>query len=76
MVLFPELFSKRTVILIEKNIGVIFFKLVQIIGWWTDTDYYKNRNICIIESSTNIQKPGSESMNIHYRIFYSEVVSI
>ena len=76
MVFFPELFSKRTVILIEKNIGVIFFKLVQIIGWWTDTDYYKNRKICIIESSTNIQKPGSESMNIHYRIFYSEVVSI
>ena len=34
--------KKWTIISIERNIGVISFKQVQIIGWWTDTDYFIN----------------------------------
>ena len=56
--------TKRTAIPIERNIGVIFFKPVQIIGCWTDTDYFMNGNICILEWITDIKNPCSESMRI------------
>ena len=59
-----ELKNKWTIILIERNIGVRFFKPVQIIGWWTDTEYFINCNIFIVEIITDIQNPDSESMHI------------
>ena len=34
--------TKCISISIERNIGVIYFKPVQIIGWWTDTDAFTN----------------------------------
>ena len=69
----PEIFlyfiyvlnKKFTAILIDGNIGVIFFKLVQIIGWWTETDSYMNGEICILEQINDTQNPGREYMNSH-----------
>ena len=54
--------TKRTIIWIEMNFGVRYFKPVQIKGWWTDKDSFMNGNICILEWITYIQNPGSESM--------------
>ena len=47
--------EKRNVISIERNIEVIFFKPVYIIGWWNDTDSFMNVNIYILECMADIQ---------------------
>ena len=33
-----KLKTKLTIILIERNIGLSFFKPLQIIGWWTENN--------------------------------------
>ena len=59
-----ELNTNWTIILIQRNTGVMYFKPVQIIGWWTDTKYFINRKICILKFITDIQNTGIESMYI------------
>ena len=54
--------KKCTTISIESKIRVRFIKPVHIIGWWADTDSFINGNICILGCITDIQSPGSESM--------------
>ena len=56
----------------ERKIGVIFFKQVQIIGWWDDTDSFMNWNISIMGIITDTQNPGSEYMHSRYRNVDSE----
>ena len=51
--------------MIERDIGVIFFKKVQIIGWWNDTVSFVNVDICILEIITDIQNTARDSMHIH-----------
>ena len=46
--------KKWTIISIESNIGVRYFKPVQIIGWWTDTESFMNGKICILKCITDI----------------------
>ena len=58
--------KKLNIIYIDSNIGVIFFKPVQIIGWWNDTESFMIRNLFILESITDIQNYGSESIHIRY----------
>ena len=64
------------VILIDSNIGVRFFKPVQIIGWWTDTYSFINGKICIMEIITYIKNTGSDYIYIRDRNVVSEVVSM
>ena len=66
--------TKWTTILIKRYIGVIFFKPVQIIRYWTDTDYFMNGNICILEIITEIQNHGNEYINSRDSFVYFEVV--
>ena len=40
---------------------------IHIIGWWTDTDSFMYGRIFILESITDIQNPGSESIHIRDR---------
>ena len=58
--------TKRIEISIDRNIGVKISKTVQIIGWWTDIDYFMNGNIFILEIITEIQNSGSESIHSRY----------
>ena len=71
-----ELYKKGTVTPIKMEIRIIIFKLVKIIGWWTDTGYLMNWSICVIESITDIQYPFSESMHIIYSNVYPEWISM
>ena len=68
--------GKWTVITIESNIRVNVFKPVQIITWWTDTKYFMNGNIFILEGITNTQNNGSESMYNFYSNVYPEQIRI
>ena len=65
--------TKWTATSIDSNIGVIFFKPVYIIGWWTDTNSFINVHICILECIIDIQNPGSESIHIRDSNVYNEV---
>ena len=59
---------------INRNIGVRLFKTVQILGWWTDKEYFMNGNLCILGYIADIQNYGSESMHSCYRnVDYEEV---
>ena len=62
--------------MIESNIGIIFFKSVQIIGWCIDTESFVDNNICILEFITNVQNTIIESMHSRNSNVDSEVVSI
>ena len=55
--------TEWSVLSIDRNIGVIIFKPVHIIIWWTDTDSFKNGDIP--ESIIDIQNLGRESIFIH-----------
>ena len=61
-----------TIILTERNIGVRYFKPVQIIGWWNKKDSFTNANICIMEIINDIQNPVRKSMHIHNSNVYYE----
>ena len=58
-----ELKTKQNLISVEREIGVIFFKSVQIIWWYTDTDSLINGKIDFWESITDIQNHGNESIH-------------
>ena len=46
--------KKCTVLLIDRNIGIMFFKPAQIIGWWDNTDFFLNGEIFIMECITDV----------------------
>ena len=46
--------KKWTIISIERNIGVIYFKSVYIIGWCNDIKSFMNGNICILKLISDI----------------------
>ena len=61
---------------IEGNIRVIYFKPIQIIGWWNDKQSFINWNICIMEIITNIQYPCSNYIHRCYKSFDPELISM
>ena len=64
--------TKCTVISSDRNIGVRFFPLAQMIGWWHDTDSFMDGNICILELINYMQNPSSEFIQRHDRNVGSE----
>ena len=58
------------------SIGVICFKLVHIIVWWTNTDSLINGDIFILECIIDILNPGSNSMHSRNRNVDSEGVNM
>ena len=64
--------TKWTLISIERNIGVRFFKPVYIIGGWNDTESLMNGNICFLKCITDIKYTGIESMHSRDRYVDSE----
>ena len=61
-----KLNTKLSVISIDKNNRIEFFRLVQIIWWRDDTKSFMNGNISILEGIANIKNPGSDMMNSQY----------
>ena len=68
--------TKLTILSIERNIGVIFFKPVYIIGWWNEVDSSMNGKFFILECISDIQNSVSESMYIRNRNVDSGLVSM
>ena len=58
--------KKWTVIPIERNTGVRFSKPVEVIGCWTEKNYFINGHFFVLESINGIYYPCSESMNSRY----------
>ena len=68
--------TKWNIIPIDKNIGVISFKLFWITRWWIETKSFMNENICILKLITDIYNSGSEYMHSFNRNIGSEWVII